>query len=72
MQTYDLRCPVGPGRLYAKVLVEGEHPSIVEGNLVELACYDCKKALRDQGKKVSRVLHRFNLAGELVESIVQE
>lgn len=72
MKTYDLRCPVGPGRLHAKVLTHGECPEIVEDNLVELACTDCKKALRAQGKQVFRVLHQFNLAGELVRSIVQE
>jgi hypothetical protein len=49
-------------------MVAGEHPKIVEGNLVELSCDDCKKTMRQQGKPVLRVLHRFNLLGELVES----
>lgn len=67
-RTIELRCPEGPRRLLAKTVVAGGHPVIVEGNLIELACDDCKKTLRQQGQPVLRVLHRFNLAGELVES----
>lgn len=72
MESHELRCPVGPGRLLLKLLYQDGHPEIVNGNLVELACSDCKRTLRKQGRPVARVLHRFNLAGELVESIFQE
>jgi len=68
MQIVELRCPVGPRRLLAKTVVAGGHPKIVDGNLVELSCDDCKKTMRREGKPVLRVLHRFNLIGDLVES----
>ena len=68
MRTVELRCPVGPRRLLAKTVVAGEHPKIVEGNLVELSCDDCKRTLRQQGGPGLRVLHRYNLLGDLVES----
>lgn len=66
----ELRCPVGPRRLLAKSWVEGDGPQRAEGNLLELNCDDCKRALRKQGRQVIRVLHRYNVLGELIESVV--
>jgi hypothetical protein len=66
----DVRCPVGPKRLFARLRVERVLPVIVEGNLVEVACPDCKRALREEGRRVAQVLHRFNLAAQLVETEV--
>lgn len=67
----ELRCPVGPKRLLMKVLDSGGQPYVDPGsNLLELACSDCKRALRAQGRQVTLVVHRFNLIGELVESVV--
>lgn len=75
----EVRCPVGeelpdghcrPGRLLMKLLVAGEVPSFVQpDNLIELACEDCRYRLRRAGFQVRRVLHRYNLAGELVETL---
>ena len=67
MRTVELRCPVGPRRLLSKLLIAGERPHIV-GNLVELACSDCKQAERKKGNPVVRVLHRYDLSGALIES----
>lgn len=64
----ELRCPEGPRRLLSKLLIDGGRPKIVEGNLIELSCPDCKRRLRQEGQSIVRVLHRFNLAGDLVES----
>lgn len=64
----DLRCPLGPRSLLAR-LAPVEKPHITDGNLVELACSDCARTLRKQGKDVLRVLHRYDLAGSLVESV---
>ena len=72
MRAVELRCPVGPKRLLSKLLISGKRPEIAEGNLVELACTDCKRALRQQGQPIYRVLHRFSLDGELVQSVVQD
>lgn len=69
MRTVELRCPVGPRRLLSKLLIAGERPHVVEGNLIEFACPECAKASRMRNPKVYRILHRFNLLGELVESL---
>lgn len=55
----DLRCPVNPSRLFARL----RGPVIVEGNLIEVACRDCRR-----GRRV-RVLHRFDVLGNLVETV---
>lgn len=52
------------------LLADGGKPSIVEGNLIELACKDCRRLLRLEGQEVALVLHRYNLAGEHVETEV--
>lgn len=70
MQTVEIRCPEDPRRLLSKLLLSGGKPTVVEGNLIEFACDNCKKALRSSGQSVVRVLHRYNLAGELVETEV--
>ncbi len=71
METIDIRCPEDPRRLFLKLKRSGEDTPVVDGNLIELACYECCKALRHQGQRnVVRVLHRYDLAGELVETEV--
>lgn len=66
----QIRCPVGPRRLLAIVVSEGEKPKITDGNLIEFACSDCCRSLRREGQDVARVLHRFNILGEEVETVV--
>lgn len=68
----DLRCPVGPKALLAKVIQSGEKESYDSWNLLELACRDCARTLRKTDSHVKRVVHRFNIMGELVESVVQD
>lgn len=71
VNTIELRCSESPRRLFAKLLREGEGPlTVVPGNLVEFACRDCTKREREIEPGVMRVLHRFNILGELVESEV--
>lgn len=69
METVEIRCPVGPRKLLSKLLVSGEQPTIVDGNLIEFSCEDCRRILRKHGERVSHVLHRYNLAGDLVETV---
>lgn len=81
----DLRCPEPvvfrsgeerPGHLFAvlrgdHLRGEGQTPTYVHpGNLIELACWACRKRRRDAGESVLRVLHRFDFAGQLVETLV--
>lgn len=59
MSAVELRCVANHSRLLAKV----RNPHIVDGNLIEIACRDCAKATG-----ADRVLHRFNVLGELIET----
>jgi len=68
MGSVDLRCPVGPRRLLAILRQEGRRPVYLDDNTVEFACSDCARAARRSGRDVLRVLHRFNFAGELVQT----
>jgi hypothetical protein len=80
VEEVEVRCPVPqelpgghcrPGRLLLKLLVTGERPSYVQpDNLIELACEDCRGRLRKSGRQVKRVLHRYDLAGSLVTTLV--
>lgn len=72
METIEVRCPVGPRRLFFKMRQAGETPVISEDNLIEVACADCRKALREKGVNVGRLIHCYDLAGELVKSYVEE
>jgi hypothetical protein len=71
MGTVEVRCPVGPQRLLSKLRLSGEKPTYVEGNLIEFACDDCKRTIRRSGRTVSRVLHRYNFLGQLVETVTE-
>lgn len=62
----ELRCDRNPSRLLAKV----GKPKIVDGNLIEIACLDCRKRLKREGRDVRLVLHRFDVLGELIETEV--
>lgn len=70
----EIRCPLGNQRMFGKLLVDSqlskESPRVVEGNLVEFSCSECKRTLHSRGMTLSRVLHRYNILGELVESIL--
>jgi hypothetical protein len=65
---HDWRCPFGT--LFGRMLIRERPPTIVEHNLVEFACSDCKRAVRSQDHQVFRVLHRFNIVGELIETVI--
>lgn len=67
----EVRCPYGARRLFARMIQRGERPSYVHpDNLIEFSCYDCRHARQSRGERVSRVLHRYNAAGEFVETLV--
>ena len=62
----ELRCPVSPRRMFAKV-DEGD-----EG-IIEVACDSCRRDRRKQGQTdVVLVLHQFTMDGRCVETIVSE
>lgn len=67
----DVRCPQGPQRLFMKLKLSGETPSITEDNLMEFACSDCKRALRKEGFEVERVLHQYDFLGRFVNTYLE-
>jgi hypothetical protein len=71
-QAVELRCPVGdPGRLFAKVLLSEDQPRVTSSNLLEVACQNCRRHLRGEGRTdVEFVLHRFDILGRLVETVI--
>lgn len=67
----EIRCPLGPRKLFAKMVLQGDTPKVnPELNLLELACYDCARSRRKDNVTVFRVLHRYSLWGELIESLI--
>ena len=65
-QVVELRCPLDHWRMFGKLLFDPqEPPEIVEGMFWEFACDRC--ARRWKPAKM-QVLHRFNAAGEYVET----
>ena len=68
-EPWGLRCQAG--RLLAKLRLSGRRPSYVHpDNLIELECQDCKVRMRKDGRRVARVLHRFDFLGRPVETLV--
>lgn len=69
MEVREIRCPEDSRRLFSKLILDVTHSKITNENLIEFACQNCKKRLRDEGIPVNQVLHRYNIAGELVETV---
>lgn len=69
MSTVEVRCPVGPRKLFTKLKLGEEFGSYVQpGNLIEFSCGDCARRLSRDSNVQLRVFHRFNFVGELVET----
>lgn len=64
----EVRCPVGRGGILLKLLRTGA-ASIGEGNLIEVACQECRRAERQAGREVLLVLHRFGMDGAWIETV---
>lgn len=62
----DLRCPVSPRKLFARMRTG----MIVEGNVVEVACPECRRIRRKQGEDVRLVIHQYDVLGECVHTDV--
>jgi hypothetical protein len=81
-QEVEVRCPVPaelpdgtcrPGKLLLKLRLAGRRPAFVHpDNLIELACEECKHRARKAGRPVRRVLHRYDLAGRLIETLTED
>lgn len=68
----EVRCPVGPQRLFTKLKLGQEFATYVQpGNLIEFTCSDCARRVSRERNERCRVYHRFDFVGELVETIVE-
>ena len=68
--TVEVRCPLGPRKLFARMKMHGERPSYVQPeNWIEFSCYDCRRQMEERGRRVQRVLHRYDFAGTLIETL---
>jgi hypothetical protein len=38
--------------------------------LIEMACQDCRRRFRTEGRDVQLVLHRYDIVGNLIETVV--
>jgi hypothetical protein len=71
-QLIELRCPLGPKALLAKSVLFGDPARMNSDlNLMEITCRDCVKKARVNDPRIRRVKHRFNVLGQLVESVVE-
>lgn len=61
----DLRCPADMSKLLGRAQAVA-----LPAGIVELNCNNCVRAERAAGRTCSRVLHRFNLLGELLATEV--
>ncbi len=61
----EVRCPIGPQRLFTKLRLDAATVRYVDGNLIEFPCSDCRR--RDP-ENLS-VFHRYNFLGELVQTV---
>lgn len=65
----DIRCPRHPIRLLLRV---GTPVKVDGANLIEVACRDCRTDRRKAGIPAALVVHRYNVLGELVETVVEQ
>ena len=67
-----VKCPMRTKRVLLKLYIaEGEHVHVTDGNLMELACSDCRRFMRKDGEPVALVLHRFDFLGDYVETLIR-
>lgn len=73
MNEVEVRCPVGPKKLFTKLKLGEEFAThVAEGNLIEFTCSDCAKRISRERNHPVRVFHRFNFVGDLVKTVVAD
>ena len=65
----EIRCPTEYRRMFGKLVRRGEDVTVVE-NLLEFSCRSCTKEQKAADPAIVRVVHRYNIAGELIETAV--
>ena len=73
MNTVEVRCPVGPQKLFTKLKLGEEFGKYIPtSNSIEFTCSDCAKRMSRGRQQRVRVYHRFNFVGDLVQTIVED
>lgn len=72
MNTVEVRCPVGPRKLFTKLKLGEEFGTYLPNGLIEFTCQDCAKAYRRATNNFVRIYHSFNFIGELVSTRGEE
>jgi hypothetical protein len=68
----EVRCPVGPRKLFTKLKLGEEFARRVEpGNLIEFTCSDCARRIGREQQRPVRVYHRFDFIGELINTVIE-
>lgn len=72
MITVEVRCPVGPQKLFTKLKLGEESGGYLPNGLIEFSCSDCAKRIGRVMQQRVRVFHRFDFAGELIQTVVED
>jgi hypothetical protein len=70
--TVEVRCPVGPQKLFTKLKLGEESGGYLPNGLIEFTCGDCSKRIGRESDRRVRVFHRFNFIGELIQTVVED
>lgn len=70
--TVEIRCPVGPRKLFIRLKLGEEFATITPGNCMEITCWDCAKRVGRERQKRVRVFHSFDFAGDLISTRVED
>jgi len=66
----EVRCPVR-SKLFLVMQLTDEPITVGEGNLMEIACPDCRKHIGwAEGRSVRQVFHCYNILGKFIETRV--
>lgn len=66
----EVRCPVGPRKLFSKLKLGEEIARPIPGNLIEFSCGDCARRVSRERGEPMQVFHQFNFLGELVQTVL--
>ncbi len=72
MTTVEVRCPLGPRKLFTKLKLGEEFGKYLPNNLIEFTCSDCAKRIGRERQQRVRVYHQFNFVGELICTHVED
>lgn len=54
-----------------RLKLAGKNFVVTEDNLMEFSCDNCRKRLRQEGRFVTHVLHRYDFVGRVVETVIE-